>query len=253
MSEIPGTWSVAEVAGHPCDVYEPSRRNPHGYVVLYLHGVHQARLEQNAVYSREFDRHGLPVIAPHTERSWWCDRICPEFDPSISAEQHVLDNVLPYIAERWGAVPPRIALLGTSMGGQGALRLAFKHPNKFPIVAALAPAIDYQWRYDDYDADYDTLRQMYPDAESSRQDTATLHVHPLNWPRNTWFCSDPLDDPWHESAQKLQMKLSSLGIMHECDLETSAGGHGWPYYNHQAAKALAFISQRLESERLRVV
>jgi S-formylglutathione hydrolase FrmB len=49
------------------------------------------------------------------------------------------------------------------------------------------------------------------------------------------------------------MKMSALGIPHEYDLETRAGGHSWEYYDHQAEKALAFIADRLERERLRVV
>ncbi|HEX4129047.1 MAG TPA: alpha/beta hydrolase-fold protein [Pirellulales bacterium] len=245
-----GTWSTVELAGHPCDVFEPAQRNPHGYALIYLHGVHLARLERNAIYTELFARHGLPVVVPHTGRSWWTDKICPEFDPAVTAEAHVLKNVLPFVAERWGAVPPHIALLGTSMGGQGALRFAFKHPNIFPILAALAPAIDYQIRFGD--PDEETLHLMYPDAEAVRQDTATLHVHPLNWPRNLWFCCDPADHRWHESAERLRMKLAALGIPHDYDLETSAGGHGWQYYDHMAPRAMAFIAERLERERLRV-
>jgi hypothetical protein len=49
------------------------------------------------------------------------------------------------------------------------------------------------------------------------------------------------------------MKLSSLGIPFECDLQTRGGGHGFAYYNHMAAKAVAFIAERLESERRRAV
>ncbi|MGC3969431.1 MAG: hypothetical protein QM775_19350 [Pirellulales bacterium] len=120
------------------------------------------------------------------------------------------------------------------MGGQGALRFAFKHPGKFPIAAGISPAIDYQIRY--YDGDWDTIAQMYADPEQVRQDTATLHVHPLNWPRNLWFCSDPADECWHESSQRLHMKLYSLGIPHEHDLETSHGGHSWEYYNFMAPR-----------------
>ena len=48
------------------------------------------------------------------------------------------------------------------------------------------------------------------------------------------------------------MKLAALGIPHECDLETTGGGHGFEYYNRMAGKALDFIAARLESERLRV-
>jgi hypothetical protein len=40
--------------------------------------------------------------------------------------------------------------------------------------------------------------------------------------------------------------------MHECDLKTSHGGHGWEYYNFMAPEAVAFIADRLEQERRRV-
>lgn len=245
-----GIWTVATVGGHPCDVYEPPRRNPHGFVVLFLHGVHQGRLVENAAFCREFDKHGLPVIAPVTKRSWWSDRICEEFDRQVTAERHVLDRVVPYACERWQTTLGKIALLGTSMGGQGALRFSFKHPQKFPIAAAISPAIDYQIRF--YDDDEETIPGMYEDPEQVRQDTATLHVHPLNWPRNIWFASDPADERWHESAQRLHMKLYSLGIMHEYDLETTAGGHGWQYYDHMAPRAVGFLAERLEQEQRRV-
>jgi S-formylglutathione hydrolase len=94
---------------------------------------------------------------------------------------------------------------------------------------------------------------MYDDPESVRQDTATLHVHPLNWPRHIWFCCDPADRRWHESADRLRSKLVALGIPHEYDLETSGGGHGFQYYNHMAPAAMRFIVDRLERERLRVI
>ena len=37
-----GTWTQIELAGHRCDVFEPPQRNPHGFAVMYLHGVHLA-------------------------------------------------------------------------------------------------------------------------------------------------------------------------------------------------------------------
>jgi len=247
---LPG-WSRAQVAGHVVELYEPSTPSEHGYVLLYLHGVHLQSLSANAVYTGEFARLGLRVIAPQTGRSWWADRICPDFDPAITAERYVLDAVLPFVHERWGTTPPRVALLGTSMGGQGALRFSFKYPARFPIVAALAPAIDYQVRY--YEEEEGTLAQMYDSPEAIRQETATLHVHPLNWPRNIWFCCDPADRRWHESTERLRSKLAAIGIPHDYDLETQAGGHSWTYYDHMAAKALGYIAERLERERLRVV
>jgi S-formylglutathione hydrolase FrmB len=238
-----GSWLEIALHGHPCDVFEPAAPQADGFAVLYLHGVRLNRLSDNAVFTSLFDQHGLRAICPHTQRSWWTDRICAEFDPQLTAEKHVLDNVLPCIEQRWGICPPGIALLGTSMGAQGALRLAFKHPRQFPVTAAISPAIDYQQRWREGDQ---TLRQMYADAEAARQDTATLHVHPLNWPRHVWFCCDPADERWFDSADRLRMKLYSLGIPHECDLSTTAGGHSFAYYEHQAPAALSFIVDRLQ-------
>lgn len=249
MQLLPG-WSVVDVAGHPCDIYQPERPNPHAFVALYLHGVHLGRLVDNVVATGLLTDHGLPCIAPMTQRSWWTDRICAEFDPKITAERYVLDRVLPFVAEQWSDVPAKLALFGTSMGGQGALRFAYKHPNRFPIVAALSPAIDYYTRYDEDDA---TIPLMYANPEAARQDSAILHVHPLNWPRNMFFCCDPADVRWYDSSDRLRMKLYSLGIPYECDLETSAGGHSWTYYNQMLPKVFAFLLQRLEQERLRVV
>ncbi|MCA9163298.1 MAG: hypothetical protein KDA62_09970 [Planctomycetales bacterium] len=243
-----GHWQEATVGGHPCDLFEPTQRNEHGYVLVYLHGVHLNRLVDKQPYITEFERYGLPVVAPFTQRSWWTDRICNEFDSQVSAERHVMDRVLPWIESEYGASTPRIGLFGTSMGGQGALRFAYKYPDTFPVVAAISPAIDYHLRFDEGD---ETLPAMYSDPESARQDTALLHIHPLNWPRNQFFCCDPVDHRWHESADRLRMKLYSLGVPFECDLETSGGGHGFEYYNRMAAKAMSFIVERLDRERRR--
>jgi pimeloyl-ACP methyl ester carboxylesterase len=243
-----GTWSEQPVAGHPCDLFEPTRANEHGLVILYLHGVRLQRLRDQPRFTELFERWSLPVIAPYGGRCWWVDRKCADFDEHLTPERHVLNNVLPFIAERWGAQPPRIGLFGTCMGGQGALRLAYKYPNRFPVVAAISPAIDYQLRYDEDEI----LQSMYEDPEAARQETALLYIHPLNWPRHQFFCCDPQDYRWWDGADRLRMKLWSLGVPHECDLETSSGGDGFEYYNAMAERTLKFLVERLELERRRL-
>ena len=249
MKQLRGSWSETTVGGHPCDVFEPNEKNEHGWAVIYLHGVHLNRLIDQTPFAEQFARHGLPVVAPMTGPTWWTDRIAVQFDREITAEQHILESVVPFVQQRFGAGDRKIALLGTSMGGQGALRFAYKHPDRFPVVAAISPAIDYQTRFDE-DV---IIQQMYADPEAVRQDTATLHVHPLNWPRHQFFCCDPADHRWWDSADRLRMKLSSLGVPHQCDLETTGGGHGFDYYNLMAEKAVTFIADGLDQERRRLV
>lgn len=252
MSQFQGKWTETQVGGHLCDVYEPPKPSPHRFVAIYLHGVHLQRLGGNADFSRQFDKHGLRVIAPLTGRCWWSSRICSDFDRRFSAEHHVLENIVPFVRRLWGAEAPRVAIFGTSMGGQGALRMAFKNPSVFPIVAAISPAIDYHTRMRDGEGD-PQLTEMYGDEETARQDSATLHVHPLNWPRHIFFSCDPSDTRWLESSERLQSKLSSLGIPYEADFETTGGGHSFDYYNRMAEKTIGFLADRLERERMRVV
>jgi hypothetical protein len=49
------------------------------------------------------------------------------------------------------------------------------------------------------------------------------------------------------------MKLYSLGVPHECDLETSSGGHGFEYYNRMAPRAIEFLVDRLQVEQRRLM
>lgn len=244
---MPG-WRQAEIDGFACDVFEPSRPNPHGYALIYLHGVHLQRLADQPPFTDQFERFGLPVIAPWAGRCWWLNRLCPDFSDRCTPEQLILDYVLPWMATGWDCAPPKIGLFGTSMGGQGALRLAYKYPDRFPVVAAISPAIDFHLRWETDPI----LQQMFSDPESARQETALLYVHPLNWPRHQFFCCDPQDDRWWDSADRLRMKLTSLGIPFQCDLETTGGGHGFAYYNRMAARVVQFLVASLDQERMRL-
>ena len=244
-----GSWSEISLDGHLCDIFEPSRPSANNQVVISLHGVHLGRLNDKTEFTDLFEQYGLRVICPMTQRSWWTDKICHEFSEQYTAEQFLLEHVLPEIAHRWSTEPPQIALLGTSMGGQGALRFSYKYPDLFPVVSAISPAIDYQLRM--YDGD-EALAGMYEDPEAARQDTALLHIHPLNWPRHQFFCCDPTDETWFPSSDRLHMKLYSLGVPHDRDLETSAGGHSFEYYASMAPRAISFIVDALEQERVRL-
>jgi S-formylglutathione hydrolase FrmB len=191
----------------------------------------------------------LACVCPHAGRCWWTDRVCSEFDPALTAERHLLDNVLPFFRARWGLIPPAIGLHGISMGGQGALRLAVKQPRLFRAVAAVAAALDYHERY----GEGTPLDEMYDSREQCRQDTAVLHVHPSEYPPHIFFCIDPDDAAWYRGNDRLHEKLSALGIAHEIDFTTRAGGHSWAYFNHMAERTLCFLHAGLTQESRRLL
>ena len=244
-----GVWTKVNIAGKPADVYEPSGVVRPRFGVLHLHGLSGQTLHDNPAFTRWLDEFKMVCVCPHGQRSWWADRICAEFDAHVTAERHLLDGVVPYFHERWAIAPRAIGLHGISMGGQGALRLAFKHPDLFPVVAAIAPAIEYHELY----GQGSPLDDMYNSKEQCRQDTAPLHVPPHDYPPHIFFCIDPTDQAWYRGNDRLHEKLIALGIPHEIDLTTEAGGHSWDYFNHMAERVARFVFAGLEKESRRLL
>lgn len=236
-------WTTTAVDGHRVDVFAPGSNEDLAGCVLFLHGHGRVMLTENTTFSRLFQQHKLCAVCPDGERSWWMDRVCTEFSPEISPQDWLLEQMLPFIEERFGIIPPKIGLLGISMGGQGALQLSYRHGGQFPVVAAISPAVDFHQLY----GQGLPLDEMFTNIEDARQATAVLNLNPLAWPRHQWYCCDPSDTEWLDGCIRLGMKLSSSGILHERDTVTSAGGHSWEYFNHMAPKAIEHLVKGLAS------
>jgi S-formylglutathione hydrolase len=243
---LPG-WSKVELGGKSADVFRPENRPR--FAVLFLHPVGGESPADNAAYTDAFRKHHLAVVAPWGGQSWWTDRIDPGFDPGFTAERHLLDAVVPWMEREWSLGQRSIAVAGISMGGQGAVRVGFKYPDRFPIVAGVASAFDYyEWH-----GRGTSIDAMYPTKEKTRQDGAGLHVNPLKYPPHVWFACDPEDHEWFRGNDRLHEKLRALGISHTIDFETTKGGHNWEYFNAMAGPMVEFLVTGLEKEGRRLV
>jgi S-formylglutathione hydrolase len=244
-----GTWNLVDLAGKPADVYDlPGPARP-SFGVLHLHGHGLTTLRDKPTFSALFDELHLACVCPHGQRSWWGDRVCAEFDEHLTPEHYLLDHVVPFFRDRWGLTPPAVGLQGIRMGGQGALRLSFKHPDLFPVVAGISSAIEYHELY----GQGLPIDDMYDSKEQCRQDTAPMHVHPSHYPPHVFFCIDPTDRDWFRGNDRLHEKLNALGVPHETDLATRAGGHTWDYFNHMASRVVRFVHAGLEKQSRRLL
>jgi S-formylglutathione hydrolase len=244
-----GTWTEVEIEGKRADIYEPTRAGPPRFGVLHLHGVGLETLRDRPAFTAPFYELNLVCVCPHGQRCWWGDRICAEFDPHISPEKYVLDEIMPYFQNRWNLAPPAIGLQGISMGGQGALRLAFKNSQLFPAVAAVSAALDYHELY----GQGNPLDTLYDSKEQCRQDTALMHIHPSKYPPHIFFGIDPDDERWFRGNDRLHEKLTALGVPHEIDFTTRAGGHSWDYFNAMAHRVVRFVHYGLVQESRRLL
>src|SRR4051812_32889474 len=116
-----GSWTQVEIAGKKAEIFDPAVKPRFG--LLFLHGVGLEMLHNKPAYTQLLDQHHLACVCPHGQRSWWGDRVSPDFDEQLTPERWLLQSVMPFFQERWNLRPPAIGLFGINMGGQGALRL----------------------------------------------------------------------------------------------------------------------------------
>lgn len=239
-------WTTMTIHGKNAEVYTPPAKPRFG--LIFLHDENLSTLTDQATFTRLFESLALAVVCPHGGQCWWTARLCTEFDATLPPAKHVVEQVIPFFDERWNLRPRALGVFGIGMGGQGALRLAFQHPDLFPAAAGIASALDCHERY----GQGTPLDEMYASKEQCRQDTTLMHVQPFHYPPHIFFCVDP-DDPWHRGNDRLHEKLAALGIEHTCDLTTEAGGHAWTYFERMAEPVLRFLTQGLDKESRRLM
>ena len=234
-------WNWININGKPAEAFVPTDPIP-GSAIMYLHAHGEERLSEKPGFTELFERFRYRVICPRGAKSWWLDRVCRDFDPELTPMRFLRENLVNWLQENWEVNPPHLALLGISMGGQGVLNLAYRHATTFPVVAAISSAIELHKAY----GHGFPIDEIFESAEAARQECATLHIHPLNWPKYQFFACDPLDPTWFSGNEVLASKLSSSGVLYECDLKTSLGGHDWTYFTAMAEKALRHIDHGLK-------
>lgn len=242
---LPG-WKSDPIDGLNVEWFTPSLKPR--FAILFLHPFGGEMPSINYSYTEAFRRTGVAVCAPFGGTSWWADRICPDFSSSITSERFLLDRILPAMLAKWALSPHAIAVAGISMGGQGAVRLGFKYPDQFPIVASVAGAFDYyEWH-----GQGTYLDTIYRSREACRQDTAILHLHPSNYPSHIHLACDPVDQ-WFRGNDRLHEKLKAIGIPHDANFVTTLGGHCWTYFDAMAEPTVEWCHKALEKESRRLI
>jgi S-formylglutathione hydrolase len=166
---------------------------------------------------------------------------------------------LPNVLQRdWSAV------LGVSMGGAGALRLAFKHPGRFRAVSAIAPAIEpcLDFRSAPTDSILSVIRpQRFSETIFGRPVDAdgywTANHPPALAQRNAGeiraakmaiglFCGDD-DDLASDGTLFLHRLLEREDIAHRCEM-TRGGRHDEAFFARAFVDGLELVSRTLKRD-----
>ncbi|NLW50556.1 MAG: esterase family protein [Candidatus Brocadiaceae bacterium] len=183
--------------------------------VLYLlHGMSQddAYWCRMTGIERYVNKLPLIVVMPDGGRGLYCDAVHGE-----PFETHILKDVIGFVDRFFPTIPERDgrAIGGYSMGGLGAVKLAFAHPDVFCSVVGSAGAYDLErWL---------TLSDC---GEAARR---ILGDDPVGGPNDVWWLAEQMErelwpairiecgteDYLLPQSRRLHDHLNQLGIPHD--------------------------------------
>lgn len=81
------------------------------------------------------------IVCPDGRNSWYWDS---PVDPSMQMESFFTDCLIPTVDSLYRTMPARggRAITGLSMGGHGALWLAWRHPDLFGAAGSMSGGVD---------------------------------------------------------------------------------------------------------------
>ncbi len=212
-------------------------------VVYLLHGHggdHQSWVRAMPVTASLADRHNVIIVCPDGGvSSWYWDSPA---DPAWKYETHVIDEVIPFIDDRYHTLAERAgrAITGFSMGGHGGLWLSFRHQDLFCAAGSMSGGVDIR---------------PFPDQWNMAERLGPLAQHPERWDAYTVINQVHLlrprgglaliidcgtSDFFYEVNQQLHTKLLARRIPH--DYIERPGRHDAAYWNKAVETQFLFFA-----------
>lgn len=198
----------------PKDYDDKSNAKKRYPVVYFLHGMNEDHNRFNSrggakVLDRIVGEKGMSpmifvCIYDGSRRSFYMDK------GRDKVETMIVKDLIAHIDKTFRTIPKRgsRAIMGVSMGGFGALKIAFKHPEIFCAVATHSAAV--------LPAKYDDLGDMFPWA-TRRGFAASVFGNPVD--KKLWAANNPL-----LIAKTVDVeKLAGLKIYFDCGDRDSYG------------------------------
>lgn len=247
--------------------YDANDAKQRRYPVLYfLHGLGQNEQTMFGTGGwsliEDLRRHhkigDFLIVAPEAKRTFYINSA----DNSVRYSDFFLQEFMPYIEGRYRVQPGRQAraITGISMGGYGALRFAFAHPELFSAVSAQSAALITQTPQELSAADRPGTSLGRLLGSAFGQPINTLH-----WNQNSVFvlarknqaalrslaiyfnCGQQDDFGFEDGAAALDRQLRAEGIRHEYHLYP--GDHSLTYFLAHMEELMEFHSRAFAEHR----
>ncbi len=215
------------------------------YPVLYLlHGYSDDYMAwQNHVdLTKHANQYGFIIVCPDGQDSWYFDS---PIDPSYQFETYVSQELRNYIESNYRTINDRKhrAITGLSMGGHGALWLAWRHPDIYGMCGSMSGGVDITAIKDHYKID--KRLGKYDDNEASWKSHSVINLVPTLKNENEQFIiiDDGLKDIFIKDNRALHAALKERKIKHE--YSERPGRHSWDYWVESLKQHLNSFSNRI--------
>ena len=207
----------------------------HGAMGCYSDWPRKARLDSLS------NCYGVIIVCPDGQDSWYFDS---PVDPTMQFETYVSKELVEYIDSHYRTLANRYmrAITGLSMGGHGAMFLAFRHPDVFWSCGSMSGNMDItqfpdSWHIKDRLGKRDDNPQRWRDhAVCNLVDQ--VKASPLQPAQNIIF-DDGLNDIFIKNNIALHEQLVEKGIDH--DFTVRPGRHSWDYWVNSLDYHLMFF------------
>ena len=188
------------------------------------------------------DQHQLIIVCPDGNNSWYLDS--PE-QPNSKYETYVAQELVKWIDGKYKTIADKKgrAITGLSMGGHGALYLAFRHQDVFSVAGSMSGGVDIR---------------PFPNNWSIAKLLGTYATKPVQWDNNSVINLTHLltskslaliiqcgtEDFFYKVNVALHDKLTYQNIPHT--FITNPGKHNWKYWAEAINYQLIFIKANLK-------
>ena len=250
----------------PPGYHAPDRAERRYPVVYMLHGVGDderawpqfGRVEQTLdglIAARE-----LPpfiVVMPNGMKSWWVDSA--DIGGPGNYATAVRDDLPAHVEATWRAMTVRDGrfVAGLSMGGFGALRLGFEHPERYRAVGALSAALWTRVQPGWKPADPARMTRIFTGAFGEPFDPQRfLANHPRRYLPRVQDPAEPIgiylqagdDDGFGTQFATLELfeELRDRNI--PAELRIDDGGHDWKVWRSALGPMLQWFATRIRPD-----
>lgn len=228
------------------DNYSAAKELPVVYLLHGYSGNHLDWINKAKGFEKAADTYNMIIVCPDGGfGSWYWDS---PVDSTSRYETFISGELVRSIDAKYKTIKNRKgrAITGLSMGGHGALFLAFKHQDIYGAAGSMSGGVDIR----PFVNNWDMAKRLGTYAEQPERWEKNTVINMLNLltPNSLSLIIDcGSEDFFYKVNENLHQQLLYRNIPH--DYITRPGGHTWPYWTNAIKFQLLFMNNYFSNSK----